>query len=144
VQRLELARVRVCHRCGRSAAELRGGDGQTVTVQLDPIHARNLTREPASDDVPSLTDVVLERLTSTGLAPHDVVLDVLDGHLRALLSLDAMPEAEVEVVGCTAEEGVVLALRGGLRLYATDEALEHAAQRAGRHDDDHGGPDTLH
>jgi hypothetical protein len=142
VKRLELARVRVCHRCGRSVADLRCDDGPTVSVPLDPLRAGELTREASGDDLPSLTDVVLEQLTSAGLTPRDVVLDVLDGRLRALLSLDATPEPEV--VGCTAEEGVVLALRGGLRLYATDEALEHAAQRTSRHDDDHGGPDTLH
>jgi len=50
---------------------------------------------------------------------------VAEGRLRALLSF-VRPEG-ADVVGCTAEEGVALAIRGELRLYATDEALAHAA-----------------
>ena len=68
-----------------------------------------------------------------------VVLDVADGRLRALLSF--VHADETDVVGCTADEGVALALRGGLRLYATDEALAHAAADRPKAA---GGPGTVH
>lgn len=141
MKRLELARVRICNRCGRGRAELRSGGGELLVVPLDPIRARQLRETPA--DVRSLTDLVLEQLRANGLEPGEVVLDVVDGKLHSLLSVARADEHEV--VACTADEGVALAVRGGLQLYATDEALAHAAARAGRAEPRGGqGPDTIH
>jgi len=137
VKRLELARIRVCGRCGRGGAELRSGDGDRLVVPLDPVRARQLSEPEDADDLRSLTDVLLERIGSGRIG--EVVLDVAHGRLRALLSLAR--DEEPEIIASTAEEGVALAIRGGLRLYATDEALAHgAASKAARH----GGPDTVH
>jgi len=124
VKRLELVRVRVCRRCGRGTAELQGDDGRNIAVRLDPERARELSDAGEPDGVGSLTDLVLARLPAGGLPFREVVLDVAGGHLRALVSVG---DGEPEVVGCTAEEGVALAVRGGLALYATDEALAHGA-----------------
>jgi hypothetical protein len=138
VKRLELAGIRVCSRCGRGGAELRSGDGDQLVVPLDPVRARQLAGTEPTDDLRSLTEFVLERLDSRQLG--EVVLDVAHGRLCALLSL-MRDDDESEVVACTAEEGVALAIRGSLRLYATDDALAHgAASKAARH----GGPDTVH
>ncbi len=138
VKRLELTRLRVCGRCGRAAAELRSDDGPTIVVRVDAARAAELAGTAGADGVRCLTDLVLERLPAAGLELREVVLDVAGGHLRALLSLGGA--GEPDVVGCPAEEGVALALRGGVHLYATDEAFAHAAavppgQR---------GADTLH
>ena len=139
MKRLELARIRVCGRCGRGGAELRGEDGERLVVPLDAVRARQLARAHGDEDVSSLTDLVLQQLGAGGVEAREVVLDVAEGRLRALLSF--VRADETDVVGCTADEGVALALRGGLRLYATDEALAHAVADPPKAA---GGPDTLH
>jgi hypothetical protein len=143
VKRLELAKIRVCDRCGRGGAELRGEEGEVIVVPLDPVRARQL-RTSDTDDVRPLTDLVLAELRANGCEPREVVIDVLAGRLRALLSV--VRAAENDVVECTAEEGVALAVRGNLRLYATDEAVAHATARAAKKEKHGGtgGPETLH
>jgi hypothetical protein len=111
-----------------------------LTVRLDPVRVRQLAGDPPADGLPALTDVVLGRLTGDGVRVAEVVLDVLDGRLRGLVSL--LRSGETEVVECTAEEGVALAARGGLRLYATDDAF--AAPKGEKPVPPDGGPDTLH
>jgi hypothetical protein len=141
VKRLELTRIRVCGRCGRGGAELRGADGESLVVPLDAVRARQLSEGRRADDLRSLTDLVVEQLRASGLGVSEVVLDVADGRLCGLVSV--MRENEPDVVGCTAEEGVALAIRGGIRLYATDEALAHASARSAKPERE-GGPDTVH
>jgi hypothetical protein len=140
VKRLELARVRVCSRCGKGGAELRAEDGELLVVPLDASRARQL-RDEARGETRWLTDLVVEQL---GAAGREVVLDVAGGRLQALLSV--VQGNETEVVECTADEGVALAVRAGLRIYATDEALADAASRSSRpaRPGGTGGPDTLH
>ena len=89
-------------------------------------------------------DLALAELGAAGLVASEVVLDVAHGHLRALVSL--VRGGEPEVVACTAQEGVGLAVRGALRLYATDEALAHAAPERDEHEGPSGpgGSETLH
>ena len=144
VKRLELARIRVCSRCGKGGAELRGEDGERLVVPLDAVRARQLARADGDEDVRSLTELVLEQLGAGGVEAREVVLDVAEGRLRALLSF-VRPEG-ADVVGCTAEEGVALAIRGELRLYATDEALAHAAAEPAKPapSGGAGGPGTVH
>ena len=127
VKRLEVGRIRVCERCGRGAAELRGDDGEKLVVTLDPIRARQLAGPADGEEARCLTDVVLDRFAATGAEVSEVVLDVLDGRLGALVSL--VGEREPEIVACTAEEGVALAVRGAVKLYATEDALAHGVVR---------------
>lgn len=126
----------MCERCGRGTASLRSPDGGTLSVRLDPIRARELAGPARENELRTLTDVVLEQLVARGARPSEVVLDVLDGRLGGLVSLAVDGEAEGEVVTCTAEEGLALALRGTVPLYATDEALAARAARPA--------PDTIH
>lgn len=142
MKRLELARLRVCDRCGRGRAELRGADGDVLVVALDAVRTRQL-RETGGE-LRSLTDLLLEQLRASGHEPGEVVLDVIDGKIHALLSLAHAGAADV--VDCTAGEGVALAVRGSLKLYATDEALAHGAARAGKAEREGGpgGPKTVH
>ena len=53
------------------------------------------------------------------------MFDVDGGTLRALVS--SRRGGELDVVACTPQEGLDLASRAGVPLYATDEALTHAA-----------------
>src|SRR5262245_3338254 len=140
VKRVELERIRVCQRCGRGTAELRSEDGTTLTVSMDAVRTRELSRTDDEDDIRSLTELFLEQLEACGRQPAEVVLDVTDGRLRGLLSFDR--DGESDVVTCTAEEGIALVVRGGLRLYATDEALARGAEAADKHHG--GGSDTVH
>jgi hypothetical protein len=137
VKRLELAGIRVCQRCGRGRAELTASDGATITVALDPVRARELAGEVAHDDVRTVGELVLALLTASGAEVKEVVLDTGPAGLRALLSLAR--DADCEVVSCTPQEGVGLAVRGRLKLYATDEALATAVTRPGE-----GGSETVH
>ena len=137
VKRLELSRIRVCGRCGRGAAELRSDDGDRLVVPLDPMRARELSEAGRPDGLRSLTDFVLDRLGSDRVG--EVVLELESGRLRALLSL--VRDDGSEILACTAEEGVALALRGGVQLYATDDALAHGDRSMAARD---GGPDTVH
>src|SRR5207247_435182 len=66
MKRLELARVRICERCGRGRAELRSEDGKTLTVPLDPVRARELADPRPADDVRAFTDLVLAELGAAG------------------------------------------------------------------------------
>jgi hypothetical protein len=132
VKRLELIQVRICQRCGRGKAQLSASDGATLSVPLDPVRARALANR--GDDLRPLAEVVLEHLTAAGNAITEVVLDVADNALRSLVSF-----ADGDVVACPAQDGVELAVRGELTLYATDEALAHANGRAGATD-----PETVH
>jgi hypothetical protein len=117
VKRLEVAGVRVCQRCGRGRAELKSEDGSKLTIALDAGRVRDLQPD-GGESVQSLTDLILEQFA--GVA-REVVLDIVDGHLSALLSLTR--DGVSDVVACTPQEGLALAVRGGLKLYATDEAL---------------------
>ena len=141
MRRLELKRIRVCTRCGRGNAELTGDAGARLLVRLDAVRVRELEGR-AADALRSLPDVVLEQLAAGGGRVSEVVLDTTDGTLRGLVSLER--DGESEVVACTAEEAVTLAVRGSLRLYATDEALAHAAPGKADQHGGAGGPDTLH
>jgi hypothetical protein len=141
VKRLELARIRVCDRCRRGVAELRGPDGETLGVPLDAIRARQLAGGDGAEDCHSLTEVVLAELVARGLELHEVVLDLSDGRVRALLSVARGNDPDV--IECTAEEGVALAVRGKLKIYATDEALAHRNARAAKPGPE-SGPDTVH
>jgi hypothetical protein len=142
VKRLELVRIRICKKCGRSGAELRSADGETMVVALDPARASELSGDAPADEVEQLIDRVLAWLRRDGGSPQEVVLDLSGGKVRGLLS--CVRGDEHEVIACTAEEGVALAIRGSLKLYATEEALAQASARAQKPDHGDGGPDTLH
>jgi hypothetical protein len=133
VERLELKRVRVCERCGRGRAELEGKAGRRLVVPLDPPRARVLERlaapappggRPGADEEEStrtVADFVLAQLEDAGARPMDVVLDHGPAGLHALLSFDHGGASDV--IACTAQEGIELAVRAGLALYGSDEAL---------------------
>lgn len=144
MKRLALGGIRICRRCRRGAAELRGDDGAVLVIALDPTRARALADGAPAGGMRSLTDVTLERLRADGLAPNEVVIDTVGERLAAFVSLGEGEEPDV--VTCTPEEGVALALSGKLDLYATDEALAHATARAGKQHSHRGsgGPDTVH
>jgi hypothetical protein len=144
MRRVTLGGIRICQRCGRGAAELRTDDGAVLVIPLDPARARELAQGAPAGELRSLSDVTLEHLRATGLAPNEVVIDAVADQLAAFVSLGAVEEPEV--VRCTPEEGVVLALGGKLRLYATEEALARAAARPGglHGHRGSGGPDTVH
>ena len=141
VKRLELARIRVCNRCRRGVAELRGADGESLNVPLDAIRARQLSGDGRNEEIPSVTELVVAELAARGLTLGEVVFDVSDGRLRALLSLARGDDHEV--VECTAEEGVSLAVRGRLKIYVTDDALAHRNAPVAKPEPE-GGPDTIH
>jgi hypothetical protein len=115
-----------------------------MVVPLDPVRARELRADTPSDEVELLIDRVLASLERDGASPQEIVLDLSDGKLRGLLSCARGDEHEV--IACTAEEGVALAIRGSLKLYATDEALADASAHTQKpdHRGGAGGPDTLH
>lgn len=142
--RLELAGIRVCKRCGRGRAELRGGDGVSLVIGLDPVRAQELAHPGEAGEMRSFTELVLERFADGGVVPSEVVLDVAEGRLRALVSV--VRGDEPDVVTCPAEEGLGLAVRGGLKLYATEEALAHGAKGARKQNErgGTGGSDTIH
>lgn len=121
MKRLELKQLRVCQKCGRGRAELESSDGAHLSIPLDPVRARELSGRHAEDDVRWLADLVLGQLASSGARPTEVVLDRGAGGLRALLSFTR--GTEHDVVACTAQEGIGLAIRGRLALYATDDAF---------------------
>ena len=121
MKRLQLARVRICQRCGRGRAELEGTDGASLTVPLDPLRAHELERQGQADDVPWLSAVMIALLDAASGSMREVVLDTDESGLRALLSIARGDDTEV--VACTAQEGVGLAARSGVPLYATAEAL---------------------
>ena len=136
VKRLQLARVRVCERCGRGRAELEGADGAVLAIPLDPVRAHELEK-PGESDVPWLSAVVHALVKATGGTLRDVVLDADARGLRALLSIAR--GNDMEVVACTPQEGIGLAVRGGLPLYATSDALATTGVSG-----DDGGHDRLH
>jgi hypothetical protein len=137
VKRFELARIRSCRKCSRTAAELRSEDGVVMVVPVDAHRAHELSDPHAPGALGSLTEFVLSQLDAAKRRPTEIVLDLHDGRLRGLVAL-----ADDGVIGCTAEEGIALAVRGDLPLYATDEALAHATARSTR--SEHPGGDTLH
>src|SRR5688500_1848838 len=124
VKRLDLADIRICRRGGRGRANLLSGDGDAVAIPLDPARARVLSAATTDADLGWLSQLVMERLAQDGHALAEIVLD-LDGQaLRALISCTR--GGELEVLACTPQEGVELAMRSGVPLYATAEALAHA------------------
>lgn len=109
--------MRVCQRCGRGRAELGSDDGAVLTVSVDASRVRELSEPNGAREMRSLTELVLEKLAEV----REVVLDAEKDVLRGLLSFGR--GAELDVVSCTAQEALGLAVRGGLSIYATDEAL---------------------
>jgi hypothetical protein len=137
VKRLELVRVRVCQRCGRGRAELEGADGAALAVPLDPLRAHELERQGAPDDVPWLSGVLFGLVKASGGVIREVVLDADPRGLRALVSISRGDD--VDVVACTPQEGVGIAARGRLPLYATADALATPGDEP-----DASGHDRLH
>jgi hypothetical protein len=127
VRRLELKRVRVCSRCGRGRAQLEGSDGERLEVVLDAPRARDLAGQ--QDEVRSLASFVLAQAAESRTTFGEVILDDGPVGLRALLSITR--DGESDVVACTAQEGVELAVRAGLVVYATDEALARDTEAPG-------------
>lgn len=145
VRRLGLVRIRICTRCGRGGAEFRTDDNASLVVRLDPARAAQLRGPRATEEMRWLTDVVLGQLAAAGFAVRELVIDVVDGTQRAFLTLAGPDDTEPEVVACTPEEAVAVALRGGHRLFATDEALAAPRGRGEPRDEGGaGGPGTLH
>jgi hypothetical protein len=128
VKRVELGDIRICKKCGRGRATLLTDDGETISIPLDPARARILGTPASEAEVPWLTAMVLERLTQEDRTLQEIVLDLDGGALRALVSCHR--EGELEVLACTPQEGIDLASRAGVPLYATDEALVHATGSA--------------
>jgi hypothetical protein len=128
VKRLELGDIRTCKRCGRGRATLLTDDGDTISIPLDPARARILGTPATEAEVPWLTAMVLDRLTQEDRTLQEIVLDLDGGALRALVS--CRRAGELEVLACTPQEGVDLASRAGVPLYATDEALVYATGSA--------------
>jgi hypothetical protein len=124
VKRVELGDVRICRRCGRGRARLLTDDGDVITIPLDPARARLLGATPADSDVAWLASVVIDHLTRDGRTLQEIVLDLDGSALRALVS--CRHGDELEVFACTPQEGVDIASRASVPLYATDEALAHA------------------
>jgi hypothetical protein len=137
VKRLELASVHVCQRCGRGRAELVATDGTTIAVPLDAVRAQELGGKEAGGDAPWLSTVVVGLLRGEGFAVREVVLDTAERGLRALMTLTRTDETLV--ITCTPQEGVGLAVRGSVALYATAEALA-----ASNDTPDPEGHETLH
>jgi hypothetical protein len=129
VKRVELGDVRICRKCGRGRANLLTDDGDMISIPLDSARARVLGVPPADGDVAWLSTLVVERLTQDGRTLHEIVLDLDGPVLRALVS--CRRDAELEVFACTPQEGVEIASRANVPLYATDEALAHATGTAG-------------
>jgi hypothetical protein len=123
VRRLELKRIRLCSKCGRGRAELVGGDGERIEVPLDAPRAQALAGE--QDEVASLSTLVLGQAALAGTTFDEIVFDRGMSGLRALLSFTRA--GAHDVVACTAQEGVELAVRGSIAMYATDEALTREA-----------------
>lgn len=86
---------------------------------LDAPRARDLSGQ--QDEARSLTAFVIARAAESQTTFGEVILDLGPAGLRALLSVTRAGESDV--VACTAQEGVELAVRAGLAMYATDEAL---------------------
>jgi hypothetical protein len=128
VTRLELAAVRICERCGRGRAELAGGDGATLTVPLDAARAHELAGGATGDGVAWLSELLLAQLRAGGAAVRDVVLDARERGLAGLVTIARGDD--LDVVACTAQEAIGLAVRARVTLYATDEALAAATTRA--------------
>jgi bifunctional DNase/RNase len=122
---MELGEVRICRKCRRGRANLIGPDGEALSIPLDAARAARLGREAEPGDVPWLGDLVAERLVRDGTTLREVVLDVERGALRALVSCER--DGEPTVLACTPQEGVDLAQRAGVPIYATDDALAQAA-----------------
>ena len=112
-------------------------------MRLDPARTVELRAGRRGEEFRWLTDVTLSQLAARGQHVREVVLDAVEGILRAFLTLDGGGQGEPEVVACTPGEGVAIALRGGHRLFATDEALA-APRRQPRDEPGAGGSGTLH
>lgn len=134
---LELKRIRACPRCGRGVAELETPGRGIVRVILDAVRVRELSG--GDDDPPPVSRVLLAALERAGTPATEVVLDLVPEGLRGLVTLGGGPDGEV--FACTAQEALSLAVRGGLRVYATDEAL---AGTAGAGPRDHDPGRTVH
>jgi hypothetical protein len=119
VRRLELKQVRVCSRCGRGRAQLESADGDRFEVVLDPPRARELSA--GQGGVRSLATFLLEQIAERRIVPEEVIFEQGPAGLRALLSVTR--DGETDVVSCTAQEGVELAVRGSLAMYASDDVL---------------------
>lgn len=124
MRRLELGAIRICKRCGRGRAELLADDGESVVVRLGPTRARLLADAGGgARDVPWLGDVVARRATAAGLRVSDVVLDEGPDGLRGLVTWTESRDAST-VAACEPEEALETALRTGVPIFATDEALQ--------------------
>ena len=136
VKRLELARVRICQRCSRGRAELVTDDGATLAIPLDAARTHELAQHDDAADVPWLSAVVLGLVAREGGRVRDVVLDTAPNGLRALVTIAR--GAESQIIACTPQEGIGLALRATAPLLATSEALALAVPA------DAGGRETIH
>jgi hypothetical protein len=136
VQRLELTRVRACERCGRGRADLTAGTGDVLTIALDPAAVAELQGSQAETDVAWLSSFVVERSRAHGESLREVVLDEGPNGLRGLLTVSRGDATDV--LACSPDQALTLAMRATLPLYATAEALDAGARR------EPSGGDRLH
>jgi hypothetical protein len=136
VQRLELTRVTACERCGRGRAELTADAGEVLAIALDPAVVLELRDGKGESDVPWLSSLVVDLAQARGETLREVVIDAGAKGLRGLVTLSR--GEGTDVFACSVQEGLVLAVRGSLPLYATTEALAAGVGKERR------GGDRLH
>lgn len=127
MRRLELGAIRICKRCGHGRAELLTDDGESLSVRVGPNRARVLAalESGSTEDVPWLGDVVAGGAQTTRLCVSDVVLDDGPVGLRGLVTWTG--DDGVTVAACEPDEALETAMRMGVPIFATDEALGAAS-----------------
>ena len=120
MKKLALVGLKPCPHCRRAVAYVMTEDGKhTLGIALDAIKTREISRrseEPGQEKF--LTDLVMQLLASSSYVPREIVLDWdEEGFLFARVDIT------VEIISCSAQEGVAFATAAGIPLYATERIL---------------------
>lgn len=122
MKRLALAGLKTCESCHRAVAYLMSEDGEhTLGIALDAIKAREISskcQEPGQEKF--LTDLLLQLLASSSHVPREIVLDLHEkGFLYTRLDITT------EILSCSLQDGVGLAVAAGIPIYATEGVFQH-------------------
>lgn len=122
MKRLEFVSLKTCPHCRRAIAYLMTQDGEkTFGIALDPTRARELSckyQEPGEEKF--MTGFLVRLLASSSYFPRQVILDWSQEDF-----LSGRVDLATEIITCSPQEGLALAVLAGIPLYGEERIFEH-------------------
>jgi len=122
MKRLELVGLKPCPHCHRAIAYLMTQDGEeTLGIALDATRTRELSyNHEGPGGEKCMTGFLVRLLAASSYVPRQVILHWnQEGFLCSIIDLTT------EMITCSPQEGLALAILASIPLFAEEEIFEH-------------------